>query len=74
MSGSQNVELKCASKKIIKHLVGLKSIADEIKEEKRLAIIQSEFKRLCEPSHPVRFAKETLDSVEEVRIIKEALK
>jgi len=29
---------------------------------------------LYDPKHPVRFAIETLDSVEEVRIIKEALK
>ena len=43
-------------------------------EEEKLAIIQSEFERLYDPNHPVRFAIETLDSVEEVRIIKEALK
>jgi hypothetical protein len=43
-------------------------------EEEKLAIIQSEFERLHHPDHPVRLAIETLDSVEEVRIIKEALK
>lgn len=41
--------------------------------EEKLAIIQSEFDRLYEPSHPVRNHLETLDSVEPVRIVKEAL-
>ncbi|HRO83618.1 MAG TPA: hypothetical protein PK110_02225 [Niabella sp.] len=52
----------------------LKPITDDMSEEKKLAIIQSEFERLYDPNHPVRLAIETLDSVEEVRIIKEALK
>jgi hypothetical protein len=52
----------------------LKPIKDDMSEEKKLAIIQSEFECLYDPNHPVRFAIETLDSVEEVRIIKEALK
>jgi hypothetical protein len=43
-------------------------------EEKKLAIIQAEFERLYDPNHPVRNNIETLDSIEEVRIIKEALK
>lgn len=43
-------------------------------DEKKLSIIQSEFNRLYDPNHPVRNNLETLDSVEEVRIIKEALK
>ncbi len=67
-------EIKTAGKEILKHLGDLKPITDDISEEKKLAIIQSEFERLYDPNHPVRFAIETLDSVEEVRIIKEALK
>jgi hypothetical protein len=67
-------ELKSAGKEILKHLGDLKPITDDMSEEKKLAIIQSEFERLYDPNHPVRFAIETLDSVEEVRIIKEALK
>jgi len=63
-----------AGKEILKHLGDLKPITDEMSEEEKLAIIQSEFERLYDPNHPVRFAIETLDSVEEVRIIKEALK
>ncbi len=69
-----NEEIKSAGKEILKHLGELKPITDDMSEEKKLAIIQSEFERLYDPNHPVRFAIETLDSVEEVRIIKEALK
>lgn len=67
-------EIKSAGKEILKHLGDLKPITEEMSEEEKLAIIQSEFERLYDPNHPVRFAIETLDSVEEVRIIKEALK
>lgn len=67
-------EIKSAGKEILKHLGDLKTITDEMSEEEKLAIIQSEFERLYDPNHPVRFAIETLDSIEEVRIIKEALK
>lgn len=67
-------EIKSADKEILKHLGDLKPITDDMSEEEKLAIIQSEFERLYDPNHPVRFAIETLDSVEEVRIIKEALK
>jgi hypothetical protein len=67
-------EIKSAGKEILKHLGDLNPITDDMSEEKKLAIIQSEFERLYDPNHPVRFAIETLDSVEEVRIIKEALK
>jgi len=43
-------------------------------DEEKQAVIQSEFERLYDPSHPVRNNLETLDSIEEGRIIKEALK
>jgi len=67
-------ELQSANKQILPHLGDLKPIKDEMSEEEKLAIIQSEFERLYDPNHPVRNNLETLDSVEEVRIIKEALK
>ncbi len=67
-------EFKQAGKEIIEHLGDLKPITDEMSDEEKLAVIQSEFERLYDPNHPVRFALETLDSIEEVRIIKEALK
>jgi len=67
-------ELKSANKEILKHLGDLKPITDDMSPEEKLAIIQAEFERLYDPNHPVRNAIETLDSIEEVRIIKEALK
>lgn len=67
-------ELKSANKEIIKHLGNLKPINDSMSDEEKLAVIQSEFERLYDPNHPVRNNLETLDSIEEVRIIKEALK
>jgi len=67
-------EIKSAGKEILKHLGDLKPITDKMSEEEKLAIIQSEFERLHNPNHPVRIAIDTLDSVEEVRIIREALK
>lgn len=67
-------EIKSAGKEILIYLDDLIPITDEMSEEEKLAIIQSEFERLYDPNHPVRFAIETLDSVEEVRIIKEAYK
>ncbi len=63
---------------MIKHFYYLCYSVDKntgvMSEEEKLAIIQSEFERLYHPEHPVRFAIETLDSIEEVRIIKEALR
>lgn len=67
-------ELKSAKKEILKYLDDLKPITDKMSEEEKLAIIQSEFERLYADNHPVKYAIETLDSIEEVRIIKEALK
>lgn len=67
-------EIQSANKQILPHLGDLKPITDEMSDEEKLAIIQSEFERLYDPNHPVRNNLETLDSVEEVRIIKEALK
>ena len=67
-------ELKSANKEILKHLGDLKPITDEMSEEEKLAVIQSEHERLSHPEHPVKRALDTLEEVEEVRIIKEALK
>jgi len=66
-------ELKSANKEILKHLGDLKPITDEMSDEEKLATIQGEFERLNNPNHPVRNAIETLDSVEEVAIIKKSL-
>ncbi len=67
-------EIKAAKKEILAHLGNLTPITDDMRDEAKLAIIQSEFDRLYDPSHPVRNHLETLDSVEEVRIIQAALK
>ncbi|MFC2128308.1 Eco57I restriction-modification methylase domain-containing protein [Bacteroidota bacterium] len=67
-------EIKASNKNIISHLGNLKPITDNMKPEEKLAIIKSEFERLYNPNHPVRNNLETLDSIEEVRIIMEALK
>lgn len=67
-------EIKSANKQVLVHLKDLKPITENMTDEEKLAIIQSEFERLYDPNHPVRNAIETLDSIEEIRIIKEALK
>ena len=67
-------EIKTAGKEILQHLGELKPITNAVTDTEKLAIIQSEFDRLYDPNHPVRNNIETLDSVEEVRIIREALK
>ncbi|GAB1453679.1 hypothetical protein MASR2M47_37350 [Draconibacterium sp.] len=67
-------ELQTANKEILKHLGDFRPIIDSMSDEEKLAVIQSEFERLYDPNHPVRNNLETLDSIEEVRIIKEALK
>jgi len=67
-------EIKTANKEILSQLGELLPIANDMTEEEKLAIIQHEFDRLYDPSHPVRNNLETLDSVEVVRTIREALK
>ena len=59
-------ELKTTGKEILSHIGTLSSFADDMPEEQKLAIIQREFDRLYDPSHPVRNRLETLDSVEVV--------
>ncbi|WP_163377800.1 Eco57I restriction-modification methylase domain-containing protein [Cyclobacterium sp. SYSU L10401] len=67
-------EIRSAQKQIIQHLEGIQPISDEMTEEEKFSIIQSEFDRLYSSNHPVKIAVETLDSVEEVRTIREALR
>jgi len=66
-------ELKATEKEILPHLGDLKPIKDEMTKEEKLAIIQREFDRLYDPGHTVRNHLETLDSVDVVRTIREAL-
>jgi hypothetical protein len=67
-------EIKAANKEILRHIGDLKPITDPMADDEKLAIIQKEFDRLYDPDHNVRTNLETLDSVEEVRIVFEALK
>ncbi len=67
-------EIKAANKEVLKHLGDLTAITDAMSNENKLAVIQAAFDRLYDPRHPVRNHLETLDSIEEVRIIREALK
>ncbi|GAB4346207.1 MAG: hypothetical protein Kow0089_23500 [Desulfobulbaceae bacterium] len=65
---------KDAGKAIFPHLGELAPITDAQSSEEKLAVIQQEFDRLYDPAHPLRNAIETLDSVQVVRTIREALK
>ena len=66
-------EIKAAGKQILDHLGELTHITDDMSDEEKLAVIQREFDRLYDPHHPVRNHLETLDSIEVVRTIREAL-
>lgn len=63
-----------AGKHLFKHLVDVTPVSNDMSDEIKLSIIQNEFERLYNPSHPVRNAVETLDGVEEVRVIRETLR
>ncbi len=66
-------ELKAAGKEICCHLGELTPITDDMRDAEKLAVIHREFDRLYDPRHPARNIIETLDSVEVVRTIREAL-
>lgn len=66
-------EIDKANKPLLKHLGDLKPITEDMGKEEKLAIIKHEFDRLYDPGHLVRNHLETLGSIEEIRIIKEAL-
>ena len=66
-------EIKAANKEILPHLGNLTKITDAMSEEEKLAVLQLEFDRLYDPRHPLRNRLETLDSVEVVRTIRQAL-
>jgi len=67
-------EINAAGKEIMPYLDQLEPITNDMGEEEKLAVIQREFNRLYDPNHPVRNTIETLDSVNVVRTIREALK
>lgn len=65
-------EIRAANKDVLEHLGGLPPIAESA-PGRRLAAIRAQFERLYDPNHPVRFAVETQDSIEEIRMINEGL-
>jgi len=67
-------QIRIANKEILPHLGQLTLISAEMTSEEKLAVVQAEFDRLYDPRHPVRNHLETLDSVEVVKTIREALK
>lgn len=67
-------ELKSAGKELQPHIGDLTPLADDMPEEQKLAIIQREFNRISDPSHPVRQQLDSLDEVEVVRTIRNSLK
>lgn len=67
-------EIKAAGKELLPCLGELTPLSDGMTSEEKLVIIQCQFDRLYDPRHPVRNHLETLDSIEVVRTIREALK
>lgn len=65
-------QLKPANKLVINHLLDLKPLKYEMSDERKLAIVNTEFERLYDTEHPVRNKLDTLDSVDVVKAIKEA--
>lgn len=66
--------VSAVQKNIISGLSDLPDIDMDNSVEENHSIIKNAFERLYDPNHPVRNNLETLDSIEEVRVIKEALK
>lgn len=67
-------EMKAAKKNVLEHLGELRSIQATMTIESKTALINSEFNRLYNPDHIVRNNLETMESVEVVKKIKDALK
>ena len=67
-------EFQSAGKELLRYLEDIRPITDEMSDEEKLAIIQSEYERLSDPNYPLCNILDTLDTIEEVRVIKEALK
>ena len=67
-------EFQSSNKHILSHLGDLQPLSDDMSEEEKLSIIQSEYERLSHPEHPLKYNLDTLDEIEEVRVIREGLK
>lgn len=67
-------ETRTAGKNILPYIGELAPITDQMSDEEKQAVIEREFNRLNAPGHPVRQRLETLEEVDVVRTIREALK
>jgi hypothetical protein len=67
-------ELSKTNKQVLKHLGPVLPLEDKMSEEEKLAIISREFDRLYDPEYELRTAIDTLDSVNVVKTIRNALK
>lgn len=61
-------------KNIVSDLNDLPDIDMDSPEEENFSIVNNAFEKLYDPNHPICNNLETLDSIEEVRVIKETLK
>jgi hypothetical protein len=66
-------EIKQAGCDILKHLKDLLEISDEMQDDEKLKIITKVFNKLYDKESPVRKNLFFMDSVKEIRIIKESL-
>lgn len=58
---------------IIEHLESIKSLTDEMSQSEMHSVITSEFQRLSKSNHPINQNLKELESINEIRIIRESL-
>ncbi|MGD0342972.1 MAG: TaqI-like C-terminal specificity domain-containing protein, partial [Bacteroidales bacterium] len=62
-------EIKVADSEIIKHIVDLPELKENWSDKKKIEVIDSVYKELSDPSHPVSIAMAKMQEIEEVKII-----
>jgi adenine-specific DNA-methyltransferase len=62
-------EIKAAGGEVLKYLINLAELKDEINENQKQVTIQKIYEELSEPAHPVSIAIQMQKTVQEVRII-----
>jgi len=63
-------EVKAAGCEVLKHLTNLPELKEDWSDEKKLQTIDTVYKELSNPKHPVSVAMFKMDTIEEIRIIK----
>jgi adenine-specific DNA-methyltransferase len=66
--------MKSTGREILKHLGTMRYLTEEQSDEEKIKIIKSEYKCLYNHDHPVKYAVETINSIDDIRMIKESLK